>query len=155
MKRGYFGASNHHSLARSHHHLAWFPKRRQFCCISDDEIVDSAINIMIAGHDTTSTLSFLIKLLVNDPSVYGSIVQGMRLNSWKSLKFETAEQVSKDLLARDDLARMKICSNGVSKDGSSCVLFVQDDSQKDGRYDSSFFMFPSRFNLITNTTRYR
>ncbi|KAJ6975129.1 hypothetical protein NC653_031084 [Populus alba x Populus x berolinensis] len=75
---------------------------------------DSAINIMIAGHDTTSILSFLIKLLVNDPSVYGSIVQGMRLNSRKSLKFETAEQediakskVSKDLLAWDDLARMK------------------------------------------------
>ncbi|KAG6750875.1 hypothetical protein POTOM_045390 [Populus tomentosa] len=85
----------------------------QFCCISDDEIVDSAINIMIAGHDTTTILSFLIKLLANDPSVYGSIVQ-----AW------------------DDLARMKICSNGVSKNGSSCVLFLQDDSQKDGRNTS-------------------
>lgn len=49
--------------------------------LSDGEIVDSVIIIMLAGYDTTSILlTFLIRLLANDPSVYASVVQGMQIN---------------------------------------------------------------------------
>ena len=49
--------------------------------LSDEEIVDNAITIMIAGHDTISILlATLIRLLANDQHVYAGIVQGMKLN---------------------------------------------------------------------------
>ena len=49
--------------------------------LSDEEIVDNAIVIMVAGHDTTSVLlTFLIRLLANDTSVYDRILQGELLN---------------------------------------------------------------------------
>jgi cytochrome P450 family 26 subfamily A len=49
--------------------------------LSDEEIVDNVILIMIAGYDTTSILlSFLINLLANNPSVYASVLQGTQLN---------------------------------------------------------------------------
>ena len=49
--------------------------------LSDEEIVDNVIVIMIAGHDTTSILlSFLINLLANNPSVYAIVLQGKQLN---------------------------------------------------------------------------
>ncbi|CAK7351107.1 unnamed protein product [Dovyalis caffra] len=69
--------------------------------LSDEEIVDNVLVIMIAGYDTSSStlLTFLIGLLANDPSVHASI---------------TAEQdeiakskASGELLTWDDLARMK------------------------------------------------
>ncbi|CAK7351121.1 unnamed protein product [Dovyalis caffra] len=68
--------------------------------LSDEEIVDSLVLIMIAGYDTTSTLlSFLIRISANDPSVYASMIQEQ-------------EEISKskacgELLTWDDLARMK------------------------------------------------
>lgn len=47
--------------------------------ISDEEIVDNTIIIMIAGHDTSSVfLTFLVRLLASDPSVCASVVQGMK-----------------------------------------------------------------------------
>lgn len=46
--------------------------------LTDEEIIDSAIVIMIAGYDTSSVLlSLLIRLLADDPSIYASILQGM------------------------------------------------------------------------------
>jgi len=52
--------------------------------LSDEEIVDNAIIIMIGGHDTSSILlAFLIRLLAKDPSVYAGVVQGRQLNEYK------------------------------------------------------------------------
>jgi cytochrome P450 family 26 subfamily A len=49
--------------------------------LSDEEIVDNAITIMIAGHDTISVLlTTLIRHLANDQAVYAGIAQGMQLN---------------------------------------------------------------------------
>ena len=46
--------------------------------ISDKEIVDNSITVMIAGHDTSATLlTFLVRLLASDPFVRANIVQGM------------------------------------------------------------------------------
>ncbi|KAF9672055.1 hypothetical protein SADUNF_Sadunf11G0000800 [Salix dunnii] len=48
--------------------------------LSDEEIVDNAIIIMIGAHDTSSILrTFLIRLLAKDLSVYAGVVQGFQL----------------------------------------------------------------------------
>ncbi|TYI59163.1 hypothetical protein E1A91_D10G015500v1 [Gossypium mustelinum] len=45
--------------------------------MSDEEIVDNVISVMIAGYDTSSVLiTFLVRLLGMDRSVYDKIVQG-------------------------------------------------------------------------------
>lgn len=45
--------------------------------ISEKEIVDNSVLVMTAGHDTSSVLvTFLIRLLANDPSVYKAVLQG-------------------------------------------------------------------------------
>lgn len=52
--------------------------RNESVVLSDEEIIDNAIIVMIAGHDTSAILiTFFIRLLANDPSVYVTIVQGM------------------------------------------------------------------------------
>lgn len=68
--------------------------------LSDEEIVDNAIIIMIGGHDTSSILlAFLIRLLAKDPSVYAGVVQEQE---------EIAKnKASNELLTWDDLGRMK------------------------------------------------
>ncbi|KAG8637047.1 hypothetical protein MANES_15G073000v8 [Manihot esculenta] len=44
--------------------------------ISEKEIVDNSVLVMTAGHDTSSVLvTFLIRLLANDPSVYKAVLQ--------------------------------------------------------------------------------
>ncbi|KAI8001588.1 Beta-amyrin 28-monooxygenase [Camellia lanceoleosa] len=44
--------------------------------LSDEEIEDNAVIIMIGGYDTSSILlTFLIRLLANEPSIYAAIVQ--------------------------------------------------------------------------------
>lgn len=58
--------------------------------ITDEEIVDNTIIIMIAGHDTSSALlNFLVRILASDPSVFANIVQGLKLIhfSFFSLRF--------------------------------------------------------------------
>ncbi|CAH1448304.1 unnamed protein product [Lactuca virosa] len=43
--------------------------------MSDEEIIDNIIVVMVAGYDTTSVLlTFLVKLLANNESVYSAIV---------------------------------------------------------------------------------
>lgn len=45
--------------------------------MSDEEIIDNVITLMIAGYDTTSALlTFLVRTLANNQSVYSTIVQG-------------------------------------------------------------------------------
>ncbi|KAK2660413.1 hypothetical protein Ddye_006946 [Dipteronia dyeriana] len=68
--------------------------------LSDEEIIDNAIIVMVAGHDTSSILiTFMIKLLASDPSVYATIVQEHE---------EIAKsKASGELLTWEDLAKMK------------------------------------------------
>ncbi|GMP69887.1 hypothetical protein CsSME_00028973 [Camellia sinensis var. sinensis] len=59
--------------------------------LSDKEIEDNAVIIMIGGYDTSSILlTFLIRLLANEPSIYATIVQDPG-----------------ELLTWDDLSKMK------------------------------------------------
>ncbi|KAL5840532.1 hypothetical protein ACOSQ4_013140 [Xanthoceras sorbifolium] len=68
--------------------------------LSDEELIDNAIVIMVAGHDTSSVLiTFIIRLLANDPSVYATVLQEQ-------------EEIAKskapgELLTWEDLAKMK------------------------------------------------
>ncbi|XP_050214238.1 cytochrome P450 716B1-like [Mercurialis annua] len=68
--------------------------------LSDDEIVDNALVIMLAGHDTTSILlTFLIRLLASDPSVYAKILQEQE---------EVAKNKSSgELLTWEDIGKMR------------------------------------------------
>ncbi|KAL7592517.1 hypothetical protein Lser_V15G32088 [Lactuca serriola] len=44
--------------------------------MSDEEIIDNIIVVMVAGYDTTSSLlTFLVRLLANNESVYSSVVR--------------------------------------------------------------------------------
>nr|XP_043623003.1 taxadiene 5-alpha hydroxylase-like [Erigeron canadensis] len=44
--------------------------------MSDDEIIDNIIIAMVAGHDTTSVLlTFLVRILANNDSIYSNILQ--------------------------------------------------------------------------------
>ncbi|KAL9998921.1 putative protopanaxadiol 6-hydroxylase [Helianthus debilis subsp. tardiflorus] len=44
--------------------------------MSEEEIIDNVIAVMMAGYDTTSVLlTFLVRLLANDKSIYSSIVR--------------------------------------------------------------------------------
>ncbi|GJR03956.1 cytochrome P450 716B1-like protein [Tanacetum coccineum] len=44
--------------------------------MSEEEIIDNIIIVMIGGYDTTSILiSFLVKLLANDKAIYSNIIQ--------------------------------------------------------------------------------
>lgn len=46
--------------------------------ITEKEIVDNVMLIMVAGHDTSSVLiTFLIRLLVIDPAVYEVVLAGL------------------------------------------------------------------------------
>ncbi|KAL7184013.1 hypothetical protein ACSBR2_026230 [Camellia fascicularis] len=68
--------------------------------LSDEEIEDNAVIIMIAGYDTSSILlTFLIRLLANEPSIYAAIVQE---------KEEIAKSKTLgELLTWDDLSKMQ------------------------------------------------
>ncbi|KAH9796401.1 Taxane 13-alpha-hydroxylase [Citrus sinensis] len=76
--------------------------RNESVVLSDEEIIDNAIIVMIAGHDTSAILiTFFIRLLANDPSVYATIVQEQEEIA-KNKASGTGE-----LLTWEDLAKMK------------------------------------------------
>ncbi|GMP72978.1 hypothetical protein CsSME_00030844 [Camellia sinensis var. sinensis] len=66
----------------------------------DEEIEDNAVIIMIGGYDTSSILlTFLIRLLANEPSVYATIIQEQEeITKTKTLG---------ELLKWDDLSKIK------------------------------------------------
>ncbi|KAL2523990.1 Cytochrome [Abeliophyllum distichum] len=68
--------------------------------LSDDEVVDNIFVLMIAGHDTTSILlTFLIKILADNPTVYNLVLKEQEeISRGKALG---------ELLAWEDLAKMK------------------------------------------------
>ncbi|KAK9133449.1 hypothetical protein Scep_012977 [Stephania cephalantha] len=55
--------------------------------ISEKEIIDNSLLIMVAGHDTTSILlTFLIRHLANDPNIYAAVLHGPGVPlSWDDL----------------------------------------------------------------------
>ncbi|GFZ12513.1 hypothetical protein Acr_23g0008980 [Actinidia rufa] len=68
--------------------------------MSEDEIVHNVVTIMIAGHDTSSILlTFIIRLLANDPTICASVVQEQE----KIAK----SKASGEWLTWEDLAKMK------------------------------------------------
>ncbi|CAI9087829.1 OLC1v1022005C2 [Oldenlandia corymbosa var. corymbosa] len=68
--------------------------------LSDEEIVDNTVIVMIAGHDTTSILlTFLVRILAKDPSIYAKVLQEQE---------EIAKsKANEEPLTWDDLAKMK------------------------------------------------
>ena len=45
--------------------------------ITEKEIVDNVMLVMVAGHDTSAVLiTFLVRLLANDPDVYAAVLKG-------------------------------------------------------------------------------
>ncbi|CAL5410877.1 unnamed protein product [Camellia sinensis] len=92
--------------------------------LSDEEIEDNAVIIMVGEYDTSSILlTFLIRLLANEPSIYAAIVQ---------------EEIAKsktlgELLPWDDLTKMKHTwrvAMGTLKYNPSWVLFFQEGPQR-------------------------
>ncbi|CAM8940223.1 unnamed protein product [Rhodiola kirilowii] len=68
--------------------------------LSDEEIVDNAILVMLAGHDTSSILiTFLVRLFAMNPSVYDSVV--------REQEDIARNKASDELLTWEDLAKMK------------------------------------------------
>jgi len=46
--------------------------------INENEIMDNVMLVMTAGHDTSSVLiTFLVRILANDPSIYAAILKGI------------------------------------------------------------------------------
>ena len=46
--------------------------------ITEKEIVDNVILVMVAGHDTSSVLiTFIMQLLANEPAIYAAVLQGI------------------------------------------------------------------------------
>ncbi|KDP39106.1 hypothetical protein JCGZ_00863 [Jatropha curcas] len=68
--------------------------------ITEKEIVDNSMLVMTAGHDTSSVVvTFLVRLLANDPSVYAAVLEEQE---------EIAKSKSKgEFLTWEDLTKMK------------------------------------------------
>lgn len=46
--------------------------------ITEKEIVQNAMLVMVAGHDTSAVLiTFLVRLLANEPAIFKAVLQGM------------------------------------------------------------------------------
>ncbi|XP_031249452.1 cytochrome P450 716B1-like [Pistacia vera] len=68
--------------------------------VTDKEIVDNVMLVMVAGHDTSSVLiTFIMRLLLNDPAVFEAVLEEQE---------EVANSKSAgELLTWEDLAKMK------------------------------------------------
>ena len=46
--------------------------------VTEKEIVDNVILVMVAGHETSAVLiTFIMRLLANEPAVYAAVLQGI------------------------------------------------------------------------------
>ncbi|KAK6918050.1 Cytochrome P450 [Dillenia turbinata] len=72
--------------------------------MTEKEIIENVMLVMVGGHDTSSILlTFLVRLLGSDPSVYAAILQEQK---------EIAKsKASGELLAWEDLSKMKYTWN--------------------------------------------
>ncbi|KAK2974796.1 hypothetical protein RJ640_005580, partial [Escallonia rubra] len=94
---GQQGASHHQDLITC---LLSMRNEDNSSVLSDEEILDNAKIVMIAGHDTTSILlTFMVRLFANDPSIYEAVSQEQE---------EIAgSKAAGELLTWDDLIKMK------------------------------------------------
>jgi cytochrome P450 len=54
--------------------------------LTENEIVHNVMLVMVAGHDTSSVLmTFIMRLLANEPTVYAAVLQGMHKTFCSSL----------------------------------------------------------------------
>ncbi|KAJ9672088.1 hypothetical protein PVL29_025653 [Vitis rotundifolia] len=68
--------------------------------ITEKEIVDNVLLVMVAGHDTSAVLiTFLVRLLANDPDVYAAVL--------KEHEEIAKGKPSGEFLTWEDLAKMK------------------------------------------------
>ncbi|XP_039130413.1 cytochrome P450 716A1-like [Dioscorea cayenensis subsp. rotundata] len=68
--------------------------------LTEEEILDNAVLLMIAGHDTTAiVLTFIVRQLANDPIIYASVV-----NEQEEIAKTKAPE---EALTWDDLLKMK------------------------------------------------
>ncbi|RVW99535.1 Cytochrome P450 716B1 [Vitis vinifera] len=68
--------------------------------ITEKEIVDNVMLVMVAGHDTSAVLiTFLVRLLANDPDVYAAVL--------KEHEEIAKGKPSGEFLTWEDLAKMK------------------------------------------------
>uniref|UniRef100_A0A2N9F2Q7 Cytochrome P450 n=1 Tax=Fagus sylvatica TaxID=28930 RepID=A0A2N9F2Q7_FAGSY len=68
--------------------------------ITEKEIVDNVILVMVAGHDTSSVLiTFIMRLLANEPTIYAAVLQEQE----EIVK----SKPSGEFLTWEDLAKMK------------------------------------------------
>ncbi|KAF5763453.1 putative abieta-7,13-dien-18-ol hydroxylase [Helianthus annuus] len=68
--------------------------------MSEEEIIDNAITVMIAGHDTTSVLlTFFVRLLANNKSIYSTI--------FREHQEISSNKASEEALTWEDLTKMK------------------------------------------------
>ncbi|XP_059636118.1 taxane 10-beta-hydroxylase-like [Cornus florida] len=91
------GASPHQDLVSC---LLSIRNKDGSAALSDEEILDNAVIVMLAGHETSSILlTFLVRLFANNPSVYSSVLQEQE---------EIAKSKgSGELLRWEDLMKMK------------------------------------------------
>lgn len=69
--------------------------------MSEKEIIDNAVIVMVAGHDTSSILiTFLIRLLATDQSVYEAVLK-------EQDEIAKSKSSRETLLTWEDLAKMK------------------------------------------------
>ncbi|KAL9998920.1 putative abieta-7,13-dien-18-ol hydroxylase [Helianthus debilis subsp. tardiflorus] len=68
--------------------------------MSEEEIIDNTISVMLAGHDTTSVLlTFFVRLLANNKSIYSTI--------FREHQEISSNKASKEALTWEDLTKMK------------------------------------------------
>ncbi|KAJ0692277.1 putative abieta-7,13-dien-18-ol hydroxylase [Helianthus annuus] len=68
--------------------------------MSEEEIIDNTITVMIAGHDTTSVLlTFFVRLLANNKSIYSTI--------FREHQEISSNKASEEALTWEDLTKMK------------------------------------------------
>ncbi|PSS06142.1 Cytochrome P450 716B1 like [Actinidia chinensis var. chinensis] len=91
------GASSHQDLITC---LLSIRGKDDEAVISEDEIVDNVMLVMVAGHDTSSVLiTFMVRLLANDPTILAGVVQEQE---------DVAKSKSSgELLTWEDLTKMK------------------------------------------------
>ncbi|KAK1422609.1 hypothetical protein QVD17_17894 [Tagetes erecta] len=69
--------------------------------MSEEEIIDNIIVVMVAGYDTTSTLlTFLVRLLASNKSIYSTIVQEQE-------EITSNKACDQEALTWEDLTKMK------------------------------------------------
>jgi cytochrome P450 len=77
------GASPHQDLIAC---LLGMRKEDNEEAVTENEIVHNVMLVMVAGHDTSSVLmTFMIKFLANEPTVYAAVLQGMHNTLFLSL----------------------------------------------------------------------